>query len=74
MAPSKLQELKIYKGDPVLIKGKKRKETLCIALADSKLEEGKIRMNKVVRKNLRVRLGGKIRSLKLRERLFETCY
>jgi len=57
LAPSKLQELKIYKGDPVLLKGKKRHETLCIALADPKLEEGKIRMNKVVRRNLRVRLG-----------------
>jgi transitional endoplasmic reticulum ATPase len=57
MSPAKLSELKIYKGDPVLLKGKKRHETLCIALADTKLEDGKIRMNKVVRKNLRVRLG-----------------
>jgi len=57
MSPAKLNELKIYKGDPVLIKGKKRHETLCIALADTKLEDGKIRMNKVVRRNLRVRLG-----------------
>lgn len=57
LAPSKLSELKIYKGDPVLLKGKKRHETLCIALADPKLEEGKIRLNKVVRRNLRIRLG-----------------
>jgi transitional endoplasmic reticulum ATPase len=57
MSPAKLSELKIYKGDPVLLKGKKRHETLCIALADTKLEDGKIRMNKCVRRNLRVRLG-----------------
>lgn len=57
MSQAKLTELKIFKGDPVLIKGKKRKETLCIALVDNKLEEGKIKMNKVVRKNIRVRLG-----------------
>ena len=38
LSPAKLQELKIYKGDPVLIKGKKRHETLCIALADNKLD------------------------------------
>jgi len=57
LAPSKLTELKIYKGDPILLKGKKRHETLCIALADPKLEDGKIRLNKVVRKNLRIRLG-----------------
>merc|ERR1712216_556307 len=31
--------------------------TVCIVLADESCEEGKIRMNKVVRKNLRVRLG-----------------
>lgn len=49
--------MKIFKGDPVLIKGKKRHETLCIALVDNNLEDGKIKMNKVVRKNLRVRLG-----------------
>ena len=30
---------------------------MCIVLADENCEEGKIRMNKVVRKNLRVRLG-----------------
>ena len=54
---SKLNELKIFKGDPVLIKGKKRHETLVIALVDTKLEDGKVRMNKAVRKNLRVRLG-----------------
>lgn len=57
MSPAKLAELKIYKGEPVLLKGKKRHETVCIALADTKLEDGKIRMNKVVRKNLRIRLG-----------------
>lgn len=37
--------------------GKKRKDTVCIALADESCEEPKIRMNKVVRSNLRVRLG-----------------
>ena len=52
-----MNELKIFKGDAIFIKGKKRKETLVVALIDNKLEEGKIRMNKTIRKNLRVRLG-----------------
>lgn len=52
-----MSELKIFKGDAIFIKGKKRKETLVVALVDNKLEESKIRMNKTVRKNLRVRLG-----------------
>ena len=37
--------------------GKKRKDTVCIVLADDTVEEARIRMNKTVRKNLRVRLG-----------------
>jgi transitional endoplasmic reticulum ATPase len=57
MSPAKMEELKIMRGDTVLLKGKKRKDTVCIALIDEELEDGKIRMNKVVRNNLRVRLG-----------------
>ena len=58
MTEAKLNELGIFKGDPVLLKGKRRKETLCIALQETgDLEDGKIRLNKVARTNLRVRLG-----------------
>jgi len=57
LSQAKMAELKIFKGDAIFIKGKKRKETLVIALEDNKLEDGKIRMNKTVRKNLRVRIG-----------------
>jgi transitional endoplasmic reticulum ATPase len=60
MTQAKMDELKIFKGDTVLIKGKKRKDTVCIALASEEtddLDNMKIRMNKVVRRNLRVRLG-----------------
>nr|AHL28478.1 cell division cycle 48 protein [Chromera velia] len=57
LSPQKMEELQLFKGDSVLIRGKKRHDTLCIVLADNDLEEGKIRMNKVVRKNLRLRLG-----------------
>lgn len=39
------------------LQGKKRKDTVCIVLADETCDEPKIRMNKVVRANLRVRLG-----------------
>ncbi|KAH3759746.1 cell division cycle protein 48-like [Pelomyxa schiedti] len=54
---SKMDELQLFRGDTVLIKGKRRKDTVCIVLADATVEPGKIRMNKVVRSNLRVRLG-----------------
>uniref|UniRef100_A0A251RPR2 Putative aspartate decarboxylase-like domain, CDC48 domain 2-like protein n=1 Tax=Helianthus annuus TaxID=4232 RepID=A0A251RPR2_HELAN len=36
--------------------GKKRKDTVCTAFADESYEEPKIRMNKVIRTNLRDRL------------------
>ena len=41
----------------LFLQGKKRKDTVCIVLVDEQCEEPKIRMNKVVRANLRVRLG-----------------
>jgi transitional endoplasmic reticulum ATPase len=40
-----------------LIKGKKRRDSVLIVLADDNVEDSKIRMNKVVRSNLRARLG-----------------
>merc|ERR1719236_279665 len=57
LAPAKMEELNLFRGDNVLIKGKKRKDTVCIVLADDGLEDSKVRLNKVVRKNLKVRLG-----------------
>ena len=59
LTQAKMDELKIFKGDAVMLRGKKRKETICIALnneaADAK--DNQILMNKVVRRNLRVRIG-----------------
>ncbi|KAB1219231.1 hypothetical protein CJ030_MR3G001286 [Morella rubra] len=52
-----MEKLQLFRGDTILIKGKKRKDTICIALVDDTCDEAKIRMNKVVRSNLRVRLG-----------------
>eukprot|EP01101_Sappina_pedata_P013146 TRINITY_DN9438_c0_g1_i1.p1 TRINITY_DN9438_c0_g1~~TRINITY_DN9438_c0_g1_i1.p1 ORF type:complete len:797 (-),score=422.67 TRINITY_DN9438_c0_g1_i1:99-2489(-) len=55
--PTVMDTLGLFRGDTVLLKGKKRKETICIVLSDDACEETKIRMNKVVRSNLKVRLG-----------------
>ncbi|KAG4967397.1 hypothetical protein JHK87_033048 [Glycine soja] len=57
MHPQTLKKLQLFRGDTILVKGKKRKDTVCIALRDENCEESKIRMNKVLRSNLRVRLG-----------------
>lgn len=55
--PNTMETLQLFRGDTVLLKGKKRRDTVCIVFADENCEESKIRMNKVVRNNLRVRLG-----------------
>merc|ERR1712156_637447 len=52
-----MDELELFRGDSVLLKGKKRKETVCIVLSDDTVSTDRIRMNRVVRNNLRVRLG-----------------
>ena len=57
LSQSKMDELALFRGDTVLLKGKKRKETVCIVLSDDTVSNEKIRMNRVVRNNLRVRLG-----------------
>eukprot|EP00171_Calliarthron_tuberculosum_P020447 IDg20447t1 len=57
LSPAKMEELQLFRGDTVLLKGKKRKDTVCIVLADEECEDARIRCNRVVRNNLRVRLG-----------------
>eukprot|EP00906_Rhabdomonas_costata_P002091 RCo003297 len=55
--PSSMDALEFFRGDTVIVRGKRRKDTVCVVLADDTCPEGKVRMNKVVRKNLRVHLG-----------------
>lgn len=59
MTAKKLNELGLFRGDPVLIRGKRRKTTIAIALQENgrDLDDAKIRMNKVMRQNLKLRLG-----------------
>lgn len=51
-----MEQLQLFRGDTVLLKGKRRKETVCIVLSDDNCPDEKISMNRVVRNNLRVRL------------------
>ncbi|KAK3035705.1 hypothetical protein RJ639_033407 [Escallonia herrerae] len=57
LGPKTMKALEFFEGDAVLIKGKKKRNTVCTVASDGTCEEPKIRMNKVVRSNLRVRLG-----------------
>lgn len=56
LSQAKMDELQLFRGDTVLLKGKRRKETVCIILSNDNCPDDKIRMNRVIRNNLRVRL------------------
>jgi transitional endoplasmic reticulum ATPase len=56
MHPDTMEALQLFRGDTVLLKGKRRRDTVCIVLADDTCDPTKIRLNKTVRRNLRVRL------------------
>lgn len=55
-----MEELQLFRGDTVLVRGKKRKDTVLIVLADEDLDDGSARINRVVRHNLRVKHGDMI--------------
>ncbi|KAK3844189.1 MAG: transitional endoplasmic reticulum ATPase [Linnemannia gamsii] len=57
LSTATMEKLQFFRGDMVLVKGKKRRDTVLIVLADDSVEDSKVRINKVVRQNLRVRLG-----------------
>lgn len=49
--------LKLYRGDTAIIKGKKNKSTVCLVMDDDECADGKVKINKVARRNLRIHLG-----------------
>lgn len=60
MTAKKLSELNLFKGDPVLIRGKRRKVTIALALQEptnGNLEDTKIRISRGMRQNLKLRIG-----------------
>ncbi|RKP09336.1 transitional endoplasmic reticulum ATPase [Thamnocephalis sphaerospora] len=57
MSTATMERLQLFRGDTVIVKGKKRHDTVLIVLAEDDCEDSKVRLNRVVRKNLRVRLG-----------------
>eukprot|EP00768_Dysnectes_brevis_P002319 gnl/Dysnectes_brevis/1766_a2015_2023.p1 GENE.gnl/Dysnectes_brevis/1766_a2015_2023~~gnl/Dysnectes_brevis/1766_a2015_2023.p1 ORF type:complete len:817 (-),score=360.90 gnl/Dysnectes_brevis/1766_a2015_2023:53-2503(-) len=55
--PDKLEALDIFQNDVVSLRGRLRHETFACAVPDESVERHKIRINRVIRKNLHVRLG-----------------
>uniref|UniRef100_A0AAZ3PUH3 Transitional endoplasmic reticulum ATPase n=1 Tax=Oncorhynchus tshawytscha TaxID=74940 RepID=A0AAZ3PUH3_ONCTS len=57
LSQAKTEELQLFRGDTVVLRGRKRRETVCIVLTDDTCPDERVRMNRVTRNNLRVRLG-----------------
>lgn len=57
ISENKMTELNFFKGDTILLKGKKRKDTVCVVTVDDTCDDLKILLTKVARHNLRVKLG-----------------
>jgi transitional endoplasmic reticulum ATPase len=53
VSPAKMEELSLFPGDTVVLKGKKRKETIAIVNPDESISDNKIRISKVMRSNIR---------------------
>ncbi|CCH63064.1 hypothetical protein TBLA_0J00640 [Henningerozyma blattae CBS 6284] len=52
-----MDKLELFRGDTVLVKGKRRKDTVLIVLIDDDLDDGSCRVNRIVRNNLKIKLG-----------------
>lgn len=52
LSPAKMEELELFRGDTILLKGKKGKDTVCIVLSDDNTEDCNIRMNKVKNRSI----------------------
>ncbi|OLL25651.1 Cell division control protein 48, partial [Neolecta irregularis DAH-3] len=57
LSEATMEKLELFRGDTLLVQGKRRRYTVLIVLVDEDLAEGMAKINRVVRSNLRVRLG-----------------
>ncbi|KAL6596125.1 hypothetical protein ACP70R_047489 [Stipagrostis hirtigluma subsp. patula] len=57
LSPAVMERLDLFEGDLVSLRGKRRRETVCYAVPDDSCPDARARINRVVRGNLRLRLG-----------------
>lgn len=44
--PKTMEDLGLFRGDTVIVRGKRRRDTVLICLSQDDIEEGKVAMNK----------------------------
>ncbi len=57
MSPNKMDELGIFNGDAVVVRGKRRKDTILLAVAEEGLPSNVLRLGTVARGNVNLKLG-----------------
>ncbi|PNT68092.1 cell division cycle protein 48 homolog [Brachypodium distachyon] len=57
LSPGTMEALSLFKGEPVTLRGKRRRDTVCYAVSDESCPDSKARVSRVVRANLRLHLG-----------------
>ncbi len=67
LEPAKMEALELFEGDYVLLRGKKKKSTIAIVTADESASSAKIRIPKIIRSNIRIRLGDTVSVSSLKE-------
>ncbi|AFR97364.1 transitional endoplasmic reticulum ATPase [Cryptococcus neoformans] len=55
--PNTMEALGLFRGDTIIVRGKRRRDTVLICLSQDDIEEGKVAMNKVARGNCAIKLG-----------------
>jgi len=61
MNSERMEELGLFSGDTVLLRGKKRRDTIAVVSSDDSVLETRMQMTKVMRSNLRLRLSDPVR-------------
>lgn len=51
LSTATMERLQLFRGDTVIVKGKKRRDTVLIVLADDDMEDNKAKINKGKRLN-----------------------
>lgn len=46
MNPATMEALQLFRGDTIICRGKKRKDTVLIVLSGDEVDEGKIQLNR----------------------------
>ena len=53
ISAAKMDDIGLFAGDTVLLKGKRKKNTVALVYTDESVSDNRIRMGKLIRSNLR---------------------